>query len=90
MIQPGEFAPQPKPPKNPPPPKLIDELGASYELSDMTWSASVLRDGVLLRFSQETVFVVMSARAARQLARTLLEKADDLDAKLAKAAPAAP
>ena len=32
----------------------------------------------------------MSARASRQLARTLLEKADELDAKLAKAAPAAP
>jgi hypothetical protein len=69
--------------KKPPPPKMMHELEQIAETRETGWSVTILEDGVILRFEEETEFIAMSSRGARQMALALLQRAVELEALLA-------
>lgn len=73
--------------RNPPPPVGMAELikANSHDISLLEWNTTVFHNGVLLRFNDEIQLVFMSAKGARDIAASLVARADELDAKQKKA-----
>lgn len=72
--------------KNPPPPAAMAELSKTKELSELDWKVSIFCDSVVITFTQSTEFIFTTPRGARLIAQALINKADELEAVLARKA----
>jgi hypothetical protein len=75
----AKFARRARRRKNPPPPDALAALTADYETAPITSRVSRIADGVLLSFSSETQFLLMTPRGARQIAEQLIAAASEAD-----------
>ncbi len=66
--------------KNPPPPAALAELKKTRTCMEIQPQVDILKDGVVLHFSEEINFLLMTARGARILAASLINHADVLEA----------
>lgn len=65
--------------KNPPPPLALAAMQSVATTTEVKPNVTVSHDGVLMEFTQDIEFLLMTPRAARLLAAKLISAAEELE-----------